>query len=142
MRAPSTPVSSANRNLSTSRLSDIAIPSHFALHAACWRRLWHCFGGFQLAIALSVNLDLSACNRPNSSDSSETGTLSTRCRRRVATFSSGLKCFRSFLSRNSWITGKREVPQSVHKILIGHNPRKEKSAGRLPAHAPYASDLD
>src|SRR5947207_14208419 len=38
--------------------------------------------------------------RPSSSHSFETGTLSTRCRLRMATFSSGVKCFRSFLIRS------------------------------------------
>ena len=38
-RASLVPNCQVNRNLSTSRLSDIAAASHFALHAACWRRL-------------------------------------------------------------------------------------------------------
>jgi hypothetical protein len=59
----------------------------------------------QLPIPLAVNLLLAPYRcllgrRPSSSQSSETGTLSTRCRLRMATFSSGLKCFRSFLIRS------------------------------------------
>lgn len=53
---------SAIRNLVTSRLSDIAAAGHFgssrSLLAATLTLLP---GGFQLAVALSVNLDLSAC---------------------------------------------------------------------------------
>jgi hypothetical protein len=38
---------------------------------------------------------------------------------------------------------RRRTGVSAHKSLIGHNiPREEKNAGRFPAHAPYASDLD
>src|SRR5208282_459271 len=49
--------------------------------------------------------------RPNSSHSSETGTLSTRCRLRMATFSSGVKCFRSFLIRSlRYLNGRTLSP--------------------------------
>ena len=62
--------------------------------------------------------------RPSSSHSSETGTLSTRCRLRMATFSSGVKCFRSFLIRSlRYLNGRTispfptEAGQKYHEEL-------------------------
>ena len=55
----------------------------------------------------------------SSSHSSETGTLSTRCRLRMATFSSGVKCFRSFLIRSlRYLNGRTLSPFPTE---AGHN---------------------
>src|ERR1051326_314954 len=49
--------------------------------------------------------------QPSFSHSSETGTLSTRCRLKMGTFSPGVKCFRSLLIRSlRYLNGRTLSP--------------------------------